>query len=111
MSQAALAARLHIATPSLAKLEKNELNETISIGKLAEVARALDCQLVYVLVPNTSLDRTVQKQAEQVAARTLAYVDTTMGLEDQSVEPDRRAEQLAVQARAVIEANRQWMSE
>ena len=71
----------------------------------------MDCQLVYVLVPNTSLDRTVQKQAEQVAARTLASVDTTMGLEDQSVEPDRRAEQLAAQVRKVIEANRQWMSE
>ena len=110
MSQEALAARLHIAKPSLAKLEKNELNDTISIGKLAEVARAMDCELVYVLVPNSSLDRTVQKQAEQVAARTLAYVDTTMGLEDQSVGHDHRAEQLAAQARKVIEANRQWMS-
>lgn len=110
MSQEALAARLHIAKPSLAKLEKNELNETISIGKLAAVARAMDCQLVYVLVPNSGLDQTVQRQAEQVAARTLAYVDTTMSLEDQSVGPDHRAEQLAAQARKVIEANRQWMS-
>jgi len=111
MSQDALATRLHIATPSLAKLEKSELNETISIGKLAEVARAMDCQLVYALLPNTSLDQTVQRQAEQVAARTLAYVDTTMGLEDQSIESDRRAEQLAAQTRKVIDANRQWMSE
>jgi len=111
MSQEALAARLHIAKPSLAKLEKSELKETISLGKLAEVARAMDCQLVYVLVPNASLDQTVQKQAELVASRRLGYVDTTMGLEDQSVEPDRRAEQLAAQARKVIEANRQWMSE
>ena len=111
MSQEALASRLHIAKPSLAKLERNELHETISIGKLAEVARAMDCQLVYALVPNTSLEETVQKQAELVAARTLGYVSATMDLEDQSVGPDRHSDQLAAQARKVIDANRQWMSE
>ena len=110
MSQEVLAARLRIATPSLAKLEKNELSETISIGKLAEVARAMDCQLVYALVPNTSLDQVIQEQAERVAAKTLGYVATTMDLEDQSVGPDRLSDQLATQARKVIETNRQWTS-
>lgn len=111
MSQEALAARLQITKPSLAKLEKNELHETISIGKLAEVARAMDCQLVYALVPNSSLDETVQKQAERMAARMLGYVSATMALEDQSVGLDRRSDQLAAQARKVIDANRQWMAE
>ena len=111
MSQEALASRLQITKPSLAKLERNELHETISIGKLADVARAMDCQLVYALVPNTSLDETVWKQAEQVAARTLGYVSATMDLEDQSVGPDRRSDQLEAQARVVVDANRQWMSE
>ena len=111
MSQEALASRLQITTPSLAKLERNELHDTISIGKLAEVARAMDCQLVYALVPNTSLEETVWKQAKQVAARTLGYVSATMDLEDQSVEPHRRSDQLAAQARVVIDGNRQWMSE
>jgi predicted DNA-binding mobile mystery protein A len=111
MSQEALAARLQIAKPSVAKLEKNELHETISIGKLAEVARAMDCQLVYALVPNTSLDQTVQQQAERVAANTLGYVAATMDLEDQSVGLDRHSDQLAAQARKVIDANRQWMAD
>ncbi len=111
MSQEALAGRLHIAKPSVAKLERNELRETISIGKLAEVARAMNCQLVYALVPNTSLEQTVREQAEHVAARTLGYVSATMDLEDQSVGPDRRADQLADHTRKVIDANRQWMSE
>ena len=108
MSQEVLAERLHISGPSMTQLEKSEVNETISVGKLADVARALDCRLVYVLVPNVSLDETVQRAAEQVASKTLAYVETTMGLEDQSVGSERRAEQLALEARNVIEANRQW---
>jgi predicted DNA-binding mobile mystery protein A len=111
MSQDALARRLGITSASLAKLERNERNETISVGKLAEVARAMDCQLVYALVPNESLERTVLQQAERVAATTLAYVATTMGLEDQAVEVDRRAEQLADEAQRVIAAHRLWTSE
>ena len=74
MSQEALAARLGISKPSVAKLERSEVNDTISLGKLAEVARALDCTLVYALVPNTNLEDTVQKQARRVAAETLGYV-------------------------------------
>lgn len=108
MSQEALAERLGIAAPSLAKLEKNELRDTISIGKLADVARAMDCRLVYALVPNASLEYTVQRQAERVASTMLGYVAATMDLEDQTVEADRRADQVAVQARKVIDDNRQW---
>jgi len=108
MSQEALAARLGITGPSLAKLEKNELNEAISIGKLAEVARAMDCQLVYALVPNTNLEHTVQQQARRVASTTLGYVVATMDLEDQAIEADRLAEQIGSEARRVIDGNRQW---
>jgi predicted DNA-binding mobile mystery protein A len=111
MSQDALAERLDISQTSVAKLERNELHETISIGKLAEVARAMDCQLVYALIPNTTLDDTVRRQAEQVAANTLGYVTATMDLEDQSVETDRHTEQLAAHARTVIDGNRQWKTE
>lgn len=110
MSQEALASRLDVTKANVAKLEGSELSETISIGKLAEVARAMDCQLVYALVPNVSLEHTVQQQAERVAVTTLGYVATTMGLEAQAVEPDRRTEQLASQARKVIDDNRQWMT-
>lgn len=108
MSQAALASRLGISTPSMAKLEKSEVNETIGIGKLAEVARALDCTLVYALLPNTSIEDTVQKQARRVAAETLSYVANTMQIEDQTVEVDRQADQLEMHARKVIENSRLW---
>lgn len=108
MSQAALGARLGVAGPSVAKLEQSELSGSISIGRLADAARALDCTLVYALVPNTSLEDTVQRQARTIAAETLGYVANTMRLEDQAVEPDREADQLERQARAVIESSRLW---
>ena len=109
MSQAALADRLGISGPAVSKLEKAELTGGITIAKLAEVAGALDCTLVYALVPNTSLEQTVQRQARHVALETIGYVETTMELEDQTVESDRLADQIEAEAQRVIAANRQWI--
>jgi len=61
MSQEALGLRLGVTKANITKLERSELSETISIGKLADVARAMDCRLVYALVPNTSLEHTVRQ--------------------------------------------------
>jgi predicted DNA-binding mobile mystery protein A len=108
MSQRAMAERMGIAPSSAAKLERSELEGGISIGKLAEVARALDCTLVYALVPNTSLEETVRRQAQQVAAETLGYVGQTMELEAQTLESDRLADRLESEAQRVIAENRQW---
>ncbi len=108
MSQRALAQRLGVAPSSAAGLERSEQDGGITVGKLAEVARVLDCTLVYALVPNTSLEETVQSQARRVAAETLGYVGTTMELEDQGVDPDRLADQLESESQRVITANRQW---
>lgn len=108
MSQRALAERLDIAPSSVAKLEKSELEGGITIGKLSQVAQALDCTLVYALVPNESLDETLERQARRVAAEALGYVGTTMGLEGQAIEPERLADQLEAETRRVIAANRQW---
>jgi predicted DNA-binding mobile mystery protein A len=111
MSQGALATRLGVSAPNVAGLEASELKETISIGKLAEVARAMDCTLLYVLVPNSTLEDTVRKQANQVASATLGYVATTMDLEDQRVDAERHQQVLAIEAARVIESNRQWRTE
>jgi predicted DNA-binding mobile mystery protein A len=111
MSQHALATRLGIAAPSLAGLESSERHDTISIGKLAEVARAMDCTLVYAFVPNTTLEDTVQQQARRVATETLGYVANTMQLEDQAVEEDWHTDQLDRLAQDVIESNRLWKTQ
>jgi predicted DNA-binding mobile mystery protein A len=94
MSQAALAARLGISGPAVHKLEHAELMGGITLAKLAEVATALDCSLVYALVPNTSIEETVQAKAQRAAASTLEYASRTMALEAQGVDPDRQSEAL-----------------
>jgi predicted DNA-binding mobile mystery protein A len=108
MSQEILAARLGVAAPTVTKLEKSELNNTISMGKLAEIAHALDCRLVYALVPNVSIEDTVQKQARRKSAKLLGYVATTMQLENQAVSAGQQSDQIQRQAQQIIESGRLW---
>jgi len=111
MSQSVLGRRLGVSAAAISLLEKSEASETISMGRLANVARALDCTLVYALVPNSSLEETVQRQARSESARTLRYVDATMLLEDQSLSSDRRANQIDQLAAQLIDTNQLWAIE
>lgn len=83
-----LAERLGISRVAVTKLEHAEVLGGITIAKLAEVAEALDCQIVYALVPNTSLDDTVRRRATETVDRRAEYVGATMALEDQAVNPN-----------------------
>jgi predicted DNA-binding mobile mystery protein A len=108
MTQGALAGRLGVSKPAIAQLERAEVNGGVTISKLSQVARALDCTLVYALVPNTSLESTVQRQALRVAREQMGYVATTMALEDQAVGEADISDALADQAKLIIERNEMW---
>ena len=108
MSQEALAARLGISQPAVQQLESAEERSALTIRKLSEVAAALDCTLVYALVPNTTLEDTVVKQAESLVTRDLGYVGTTMALENQSVANDQLAGSIRRQVEAAISRGDIW---
>ena len=56
-------------------------------------ARALDCALVYALVPRKPLDTLVQERARDVALERLRTISHSMALEEQRVrEEDERAQ-------------------
>ena len=85
MSSAQLAKRLKVKQPSLSAIEQSELKGTIQLATLRRVAAALDCTLVYALVPNKPLDEMVKEQARIVARRRLRAVEHSMLLEQQQV--------------------------
>ena len=98
MSSAQLAKRLGVKQPTVAAIEQSELKGTIQLATLRRAAAALNCTLVYALVPNESLDTIVQDQAHKIARRRLQSVEHSMLLEDQAVPAkdfEARAEALA----------------
>jgi predicted DNA-binding mobile mystery protein A len=110
MSQAVLAARLRVSSAAVSHLERAELHGGITVGKLDEVARALDCTLVYALVPNSTLEATVMAQARAEAAGFLGPAARTMALEAQDIDDERQDEALERYAWKLVESGRLWRS-
>jgi predicted DNA-binding mobile mystery protein A len=108
MSQAVLAERLGVSGAAVNQLERAELHGGITIGKLSEVAGALDCTLVYALVPNSTLEQTVTTQARAVAAQILGYAARTMALEAQDIEDERRSEAVERYAQQLMARGNPW---
>jgi predicted DNA-binding mobile mystery protein A len=85
MSTAQVARRLRVKQPSLVALEQSEAKGTIELATLRRVAEALDCTLVYALVPNKPLETMVRDRARAFARRRRGPVEHSMLLEDQTV--------------------------
>lgn len=83
MSGVQFAKRLAIRPQSVDALESSEANGAIQLKTLRRAAEALDCTLVYALVPNTSLEGAVRDRARKIATRDLGRVAHTMKLEAQ----------------------------
>lgn len=86
MSMRQMAARIGITQQSAARLEANEVEDSITLKSLRKAAEALDCRLLYVLLPNQgSLQTTLSRQALKKAKEIVAAVDHSMQLEAQGV--------------------------
>lgn len=88
------AARLGMAATTLHKSEQSEADERISLAQLRKLAAGLDCELVYGLVPRTSLIDRVREQAGKRARAEVLGVAHSMGLEDQRPDDDYLRRQL-----------------
>lgn len=86
MSVRQLAERIGITQQSISELETREMDYTITLKSLRKAAEAMDCQLVYALVPRKGkLKDIVQRQALKKARSLVEPVDHTMMLEAQAV--------------------------
>jgi predicted DNA-binding mobile mystery protein A len=80
-----LATRLNVSQPRIPKLEQDELSGVVSLKTMRQAAEAMDCVLVYAIVPRTSLEETVRTQARKVAEARMQRVSHTMMLEAQNL--------------------------
>lgn len=98
MTSTQLAERLGISRPSLIDMENSEAQRSVTIKSLDRAADALNCRVVYALIPNGSLEEIVQTRARAVATKLVERISHSMALEDQKVskrERDQQIEELA----------------
>ena len=80
-----LADRIGVSQPRTVKIEKAEKDGSITLDTLERAARALDCRLVYTLVPKKPFEEMVGDRARNVAKKRLEFTGHSMALEAQAV--------------------------
>jgi predicted DNA-binding mobile mystery protein A len=85
MSMRQLGKKLNVTKQGIMDIENRERDGSITLKSLREIARVMDMQLVYGLVPNDgSLDALIDKKAVEVAKQVVMRSAQTMTLEDQA---------------------------
>ena len=86
VSSGDLARRLGTSRQLPLQLEKGEAEDRITLKSLRAVANALDCDLVYALVPRAhSMQELIENRARAEAKMRVLGVEHSMALENQAV--------------------------
>ena len=102
MSSPQLAIRLGISKSQASQMERMEMEDRITLKQLRRVAEALDCDLVYALVPRQPIDVMVRARAEWKAERLVSKTDVQMKLEAQQLSKEKLQEQIKLEADRLV---------
>jgi predicted DNA-binding mobile mystery protein A len=105
-----VATRVGITKSVLSRLEASEQKQTIQLDSLRRIAEALECELVYALVPKEPLQAMVERQRDRAAAELEASTRSHMRLEDQDEEDPNLADWRKEHSAALISDRRLWKS-
>ncbi len=108
MSGAQLGRRMSVKAQSVSDIEKSEASGTIQLKTLRSAAEALDCVVVYALVPKSSLEDMVQGRAREIARKELVRIAHTMDLEAQGLSRELREEQIETYIRDHLRERDLW---
>lgn len=103
MTTRQLAVRIGVGQSRTVDIEKGEISGSITLNSLQRAAHALDCELVYAIVPRSTLESMVEKRAQELAKCRVKAARHTMTLEDQRLDEDDEREQVLALARKLSE--------
>ena len=103
MTTRQMARRIGVTQSRAVDIEKAETRGSITLDSLERAARALDCDLVYALVPRKPLETMVEERAARLAKHRLKAARHSMTLEDQSLDETDEREQVTQLAKRLAE--------
>ena len=86
MNARQLAARLGVSPSRVSELEEAERTGAVTINSMRRAAEALNCRFVYMLLPESSLEETLEAQVEKYLREKFQRVGQSMLLEEQELE-------------------------
>ena len=92
LSARQLAALAGFDSASVFRLERREVQGTVTLGYLDRAAQAMNCRLIYAIVPNDdfgSLEAILDERAKAAAEKIFSQVEHSMRLEGQGSQDSR----------------------
>ncbi len=102
-----LAEQVGVGPSSIAQLEKREPKKKVTIESLENAARAMDCKVVYAIVPiesGNTLDDIIKNKAHEAARKLLKDVVHTMRLEKQGTSEKQIQKEIERVAQELMES-------
>lgn len=103
MTMNQLGQRMNVSQPRIADIEKSENGGGITLDTLRRAAQAMDCRLVYAIVPRKPLGKMVENRARQIAKTRIKTTAHNMALESQTVLDEDELAQFEQLLRKIIE--------
>jgi predicted DNA-binding mobile mystery protein A len=85
MSQQQVAKAMQVKQQSLIDFETAEAEDRITLKNLRRAAQAMECELIYAIVPRSgTIQKLAEKRARSAATRRVLSVEHSMALENQA---------------------------
>lgn len=98
MTTRQLAKRMGVEQSSVSRLEARESGGSITLERLARVAGAMNCKLIYAIVPNDryqDLEDIIEERARELARQVVRRTEHSMRLEKQGSNDEELAKEVA----------------
>lgn len=103
MTTAQLGKRIGVTQSRAFDIEKAEVSGKLTLESLERAAHALDCRLVYTLIPREPLETQAEERALKRARSKLKSTSHSMALEDQRVNAEDEEFQIRELAKRLLE--------
>ena len=113
MSGAQLARRLGVTRGAVSNYERAEINGGITLKVLNSLAAAMECRLIYAIVPEKDVAGIIDKQASERAKSLLKRTNTHMALESQHLTENQVQQEILRLAEEIKQgkSSRLWADE
>ena len=97
-----------IKKSELYRIEKAEIEGTLTLNKLRDTAHAMGCELHYAVVPKSDINTMIQEKARRHAIKLLRNASVHMQLEDQGTTMEQIELQIDEVANKLVKEMPDW---
>lgn len=94
MNTRQLGKRCNVSSERIIRIESDEIEGRTTVATLEKIAQAMNCRLVYAIVPNDGMIEFIERVAEDKAKIQLQQTSHHMALEDQKISIESMKEQI-----------------